>query len=215
MHNKQNVLDFKVRKKLYDLLSKNPGLHLREIERKINFSFGALRYHIDYLQRKGLIKTLPDNGFTRYYITNKVGNGDKILLTAFRQETLRKILIIFLLEEQEGIFFKEDLRNLPNIKHWHNPERFQILRHRTTLEFHLKKLVEYGILETVKVKRKTGYKLVKSENIWEFLIRFMDALDYREIRSLLGWTNNHILPNYVDPTFSSFWEIFPHPYYCH
>jgi len=208
------ILEFENRKKIYHLILKKPGLHLREIGRLVDISFGALRYHLDYLKKRGLIKSIQDKGFTRYYVTNDVGNKEKTLLSVFRQETLCKILIIFMLCENKHIFFKEDLKNLPFIKTWYDPENYQLLKHRTTLDYHLKKLVENKILKIVKIKTKIGYILIDSEEIWEFLIKYEGALSSIHIEKYLNWTDKQIVPTHMDRVLNKVWKVFPHPYHC-
>lgn len=210
---KDKILLFEKRKKIYDMITKKPGFHLRELHRNLDLSFGALRYHLDYLKKRGLIITISDDGYSRYYISNNVGNGDKKYLCIFRQKTLRKILIIFLLCEDKHIFFHEDLKKLPKEKTWYDPENFRILKHRTTRNFHLKKLVDLKILKKINVKGKTGYELVDSENIWDFIIRYQSKLSNEEVDKLVKWTNNYIITNQMDSFIDTVWDVFPHPYH--
>lgn len=210
---KERVLEFEKRKKIYKLILEKPGLHLRGLERRTDFSFGALRYHLDYMVKRGLITSGSGKGYSRYYVSNNVGNGDKVLLSAFRQPVLRKMFVIFLLCEDKKIFFKEDFKDLPFLRNWYDPQKSVILKHRTTLEFHLKKLVEINVLEVVKVKRKTGYRFVCADEIWDFLVRYSDALPYREIEKLLYWTDKLIVPEATDPVIDFIFDVFPHPYH--
>lgn len=215
MEKKKNVLDYSIRKNIYNIVLKNPGLHLREIDRKTNISFGALRYHINYLQKKGLIKKLSDEGFTRYYITNKVGNGDKKFIRIFRHKTLCKIICIFLFYEWKSIIYKKDLLILPIAGYWsdNNKTKVYILKHRTTLDYHLKKLVENNILVTVQYNGKTGYKIVNYEEIWDFLIRFKDAMSNEFIDQFLYYCDENSIPNGTDYLLKNIWDTFPHPYH--
>jgi len=208
------ILEYENRKKIYHLILEKPGLHLRELDRRVDISFGALRYHLDYLKKIGSIKFIQDSGFLRYYVTNDVGKKEKTLLNVFRQETLCKILVIFMLCEDKHIFFKEDLKNLPKFDTWWDPENYQFFKHRTTLDFHLKKLVENNILKTVKIRTKTGYIVNDSEEIWEFLIKYEEALSSEHVQKYLKWTNDQVIPDQMDPFLNIVWDVFPHPYHC-
>ena len=126
---KKEVLNFQKRKKIYDTILSKPGLHLRDLERNVDLPLGILRYHLNYLKKTGLVKALKDGGFSRYFVKNGVGNEDKILVEVFRQKTLRKILIIFLLCEDKTVFFNDDLRHLPFVRKWYNPQKSVILKH--------------------------------------------------------------------------------------
>jgi predicted transcriptional regulator len=211
---RKNYINFEKRKEIYDFILKNPGLHLRELNRRLNYSFGSLRYHLNYLTKRCLIKQVPDNGFSRYYITNKVGKDDKKLLNAFRQEKLRKILLVFLLTEYRKVLYKKDFVNLPNEKLWTNPKPFKILKHRSTLDFHLNKLIDLGIIEIVENHRRVGYRLIDSVIIWDFLIRYWNVLSNKLISSSLKYLNDISISRNMDNYLHELWKIFPHPYYC-
>ena len=212
MKGNQKILNFEKRRKIYNLILEKPGLHLREIEREMDYSFGALRYHLGYMEKRGLIITIPEKGFLRYYVSNYVGNGDKELLSAFRQPVLRKMFVILLMCADKEVFYTEDFKSLPYMRNWWAADNSVIIKHRTTLEFHLNKLVEIGILEAVKVKRKVGYKFNNYDEIWDFLVRYSDALPYKELKGLLYWANKLIVPNITDRIMEYIYEIFPHPY---
>ena len=213
MIKRNKILDFNHRKSIYELIMKNPGLHLRKLERLTDFSFGNLRYHLNYMQDKGLIIAIKDNGFSRYFISKEVRDEDKNLISIFRQKTLRKMLIVILMFEAKKVFFRDDFVNLPNLKDWYDPKRFQLFKHRTTIEFHLKKLVKAGILKTIKEKQKKGYIIKESEKIWDFLLRYNHILDYLETNQLVNYTNDYLISYITEPTFNKIWDVFPHPYH--
>ena len=48
----EEALKLDIRKKIYNTVKKNPGLHFREIQRRVEIATGALQYHLDYLQKK-------------------------------------------------------------------------------------------------------------------------------------------------------------------
>ena len=44
-------LALEVRKRLYELIRRNPGLHYRELERKSGMISGQLEYHLVYMEK--------------------------------------------------------------------------------------------------------------------------------------------------------------------
>ena len=72
MISKENILQFETRRNIYNFIVERPGLHLREISRRINISFGGLRHHLDILKKQELIITKTNYGYTRYYATHKI-----------------------------------------------------------------------------------------------------------------------------------------------
>ena len=215
MSKKGNIFLLNNRKKIYNFILENPGFHLREIQRKLNISYSTLRYHLNYLKKSDLLIEKKEKGYIRYFISKKVGNGDKELFKVMRNKILVKILIVFLACEKKKIFFKNDLRNIPDPHGkygWYDQWNFIIFGHRTTITYYLNKLVETGILEKIRVDKKTGYKLIESEKILDFMIRYNKEIDDKLITTLIEWANNHHIPDTVDETIEKIYEIFPNPY---
>jgi predicted transcriptional regulator len=79
------------------LVSLQPGLHLRELQRKIGLSFSSTRYHVDKLTKEGEIERVEDKGYSRIYPPG-TDSKDRILLALARRKTDHKILRCFLIE---------------------------------------------------------------------------------------------------------------------
>ena len=57
MESVESIIELKTRHLIYQIISKYPGMHLRGIIKKSKLSEGTVRYHLQYLKRKDLIKT--------------------------------------------------------------------------------------------------------------------------------------------------------------
>ena len=79
------------------LVSQQPGLHLRELQRQIGLSFSSTRYHVDRLAKDGEIDRIENNGYSRIYPAG-IDQKDRTLLSLVRKETDRRILSSFLKE---------------------------------------------------------------------------------------------------------------------
>jgi len=90
--------ELETRKRVYDLVVQNPGVHLREIERLTNLPLGVVRYHLDRLQREGLIEPQEDRYFKRFFPKNRIPNVPTETFNVLRQETLRR-LVLYLLND--------------------------------------------------------------------------------------------------------------------
>lgn len=88
--------ELETRKRVYDLVVSSPGVHLREIERRTNLPLGVVRYHLDRLQREGLIFPEEDRYFKRFFPKNKVPNVPGDTFAVLRQESLRRIVLAIL-----------------------------------------------------------------------------------------------------------------------
>jgi len=213
---KEKLIFLNKRKIIYNFILENPGFHLREIQRKINMPYTTLRYHINFLKKRDLIIIKKEKGHYRYFVSYKIGNGDKEIFKIIRDKQLIKILIVFISCENKQILFKEDLQKLPDPISklgWYDTWNFIIFKHRTTIVYYLKKLVDVGILETFKVGKKTGYKLRDFNKILDFLIRYNKEIDDKYINDLLTWSDNEDIPDRIDDTLEKIYDIFPHPYH--
>lgn len=109
---------------------------MRGIERMTGLPLGQVLYHLDRLERMGIVASSKDAGFRRYYVAKEVGRGEKKYLAALRHEVPRRVVLALL--ERPGLSHK-DLQGLAGVA-------------GSTLSFHLERLLGSGVL----VRRKVG-----------------------------------------------------------
>jgi len=90
------MLETGTRKMIYDFIVDSPGPHLREIGRHLNITPGRLRYHLDRLERSGLIVSRRDGYYRRYFITRSLDAASEGTLCALRKRATRRILLYIL-----------------------------------------------------------------------------------------------------------------------
>ena len=78
--------------KILQTIILNPGIHLREIYRKIKLSEGTIKYHLRKLEKSGLIIKKKKNRYSRYYHYAVSKNHEQNILALLRRETPRNIL---------------------------------------------------------------------------------------------------------------------------
>lgn len=82
-------------------VEKNPGTHLREIQRKLSISsMGNLEYHIHKLIKSNLIVDKKVSGYKRYYPFKRAVKN-KELLALMRQKIPRRIALLILEKMRE------------------------------------------------------------------------------------------------------------------
>lgn len=151
----EQALKLEVRKKIYNTIKRNPGLHFRELQRRVGIATGAMQYHLDYLMKKHLIKTEREIKFLRYYLVRQTFE-ETDLMSLLRQESIRKI-IVFLMQRR--------FANNTNIS--------QVVGlSPSTTSWHLEKLVENGVVEKSRRGRKTYFKIVDKERIANLLVSY-------------------------------------------
>lgn len=93
---KEAVLELESRREVYDLVSRSPGLHFREIQRRLDMAYGKLQYHLEYLVKSKLIEQVKSGNYTRYYVSSFKSSMERDLLSLLRQKPVRNILIFLL-----------------------------------------------------------------------------------------------------------------------
>ncbi len=95
------TLELESRRKIYEAVKKVPGIHFREINRRLGISLGGIEYHLRYLEQHELIVSKQEGRYKRYYVVGKLGSKDKQLLALLRQQMPRRILMHLLLQQKD------------------------------------------------------------------------------------------------------------------
>ncbi len=138
------------RNKIYRVISKSPGLHFRELQRRTKIATGSLQYHLDFLMKRRLIKAEKRGKFVRYYSTRGEQLGeDEGTIGLLRQPSLRKI-ILFLLSKKRA-----------------NNEKIAVAvgLSPSTVSWHMLKLVQGGLVVKRRVGRKTFFYIQGADRI--------------------------------------------------
>ncbi len=151
----EGALQLDIRKKIYGTIKKNPGLHFRELQRRVGIATGALQYHLDFLQKKHLLKTERETKFLRYYLVRQEF-GEMDLMAVLRQESMRRI-VVFLMQRRfaNNSAISREISLSPSTTSWH-----------------LEKLVEANVLEKSRRGRKTYFKVVDKQRVADVLVNY-------------------------------------------
>lgn len=151
-----NVLYLEIRRRIFQHISKSPGLHERELARELHLSMSTLDYHLNCLKKSKLIMTKTDGRYTRYYIIGKFGVMDKKVLALLRQKTPRKIIMYLLLHP------KATHRKICNY----------LTLSPSTTTFHLQKLIEAEVIDCIQIGREKYYTIKDSDYTLNILITY-------------------------------------------
>lgn len=141
-------LELDIRRKIYDCIKKSPGIHFREIQRRVGIATGSADYHLHFLQRHGLLRSEKSGRFLRYYVTDTTyEKQEKDILNILHHETFRHILI-YLLENRKSNALKiaDKLGYTPS-----------------SLSWYLKHLLEKDVLKKNKKGRFRFYSIKNKE----------------------------------------------------
>jgi predicted transcriptional regulator len=158
------------RTKIKLLVSLQPGLHLRELQRQIGLSFSSTRYHVDKLAKEGEIDRVEDKGYSRLYPAG-VDQRDKILLSLVRRETDYKIFSSFL---KENSLTQQRLTELTKLA-------------KSTVSEHLATLLELGVVRTRDGEERRIFELTDPARINKILNRYPHLLSKATHRFIDLW----------------------------
>ena len=166
MGKKNKFLKLGTRHDIYQFIDENPGVHVREIARKLDISRGSVRHHIKQLKKYDLIEERFDYNYKRIYPKNKISSIEKDLLKLLRQEVPRRIFIYLLFSisfSQKEL--SQEMELSPN-----------------TINFHLQKLLKIGVIEKADVEngvilanKDISYKMYKQSKGPEIFYRRKDS----------------------------------------
>jgi predicted transcriptional regulator len=155
----EDALELESRRRIYEQIEAVPGIHLREISRRLETPMGVIEYHLRYLEHHELIVSRKEGRYKRYFIMGKLGSADKELLGLLRQQMPRHILMHLLLHPKTS----------------HKKLRKQFGISASTLSFHLSKLLDAELIDQERVGRKFQYHVVNEEQVAKALIRFKEG----------------------------------------
>ena len=151
-----DVLELEIRRKIYNLVSKNPGLHANKIAALCSVSGQLADYHLAYLERYELLTAVKEEGFRRYYVKGTVGLKERMRISILRHATPLQI-VLFLLQHPSSTY-QQILSELTIVK--------------STLSYHLAKLLNHEILIVDEIGNEKRYSIANEREIIELLIKY-------------------------------------------
>ncbi|MHA1489566.1 MAG: hypothetical protein ACTSRI_07920 [Promethearchaeota archaeon] len=138
---KDEILNNENRKKIFNYISKNPGVYFNRVAKKLDLSNYILAWHIKILLKFNFIRSEEIENHEVFFNLNLQSDPDKdYLLSLISKEKVRKI-IKFLKYNQEGCSKTQMSKAL----HMHS----------TTIANYVEKLDKYGILLKKRLANKT------------------------------------------------------------
>lgn len=223
---KKDILELENRRKILNFINDYPGLHIRDISRKIDIPYSTLEYHLNYLRKHNFVNVKTERNYKRYYITNKIGVKEKKILNFLRTETPRGIILLLLAYVTcSQTELSENLEKDPS-----------------TIYFHLKKLENMDIVERVsieknriekedlslvirrkKISNESIYMLKNPDFIYDLLILYKDNLfdniSTNFVYSYITYFLSEGLPqkiqspkSSIDSIFEVITDLFPMPF---
>ncbi|HDD60357.1 transcriptional regulator [Thermoplasmatales archaeon ex4484_36] len=170
----KDPLELQVRRRIYEEVVMNPGLHYRELQRRLGLPSGQLDYHLRFLKKQEVITSRREGGYIRYYPVQGLKESEKRALAFLRQEIPRAIIIHILMN--------------PGSTHGDILSGVRISG--ATLSYHLKRMVSRGIVKEEVRGREKHYTIADPDEIAALLVTyrrsFLDSLVDSFVRTLTG-----------------------------
>jgi predicted transcriptional regulator len=161
---KEDPLQLDTRKRIFDLIENSPGIHFREISRRLDIPMGVVEYHINYMLKRDMIIARMEGRYKRYYTEGKIGSKEKRVLAFLRKDVPRTIIMYLMLN--------------PGARHRELKAELGISG--STLSFHLKKMIKKEVLEEAGEGGTKKFYVVDPDTVSRPLIiykkTFMDDL---------------------------------------
>jgi len=138
-----NGLELESRKRIYEYLTANPGVHLRRIGQALGMSTGMLSYHLGVLEREELVKSEAARHRRRYFLAQAYRPEQRLVVALLRERVPRRVLIE-LATHGERTF--ADLLAATGVT-------------KSTLSYHLAKVVASGVVVRGRLDRESVFAL--------------------------------------------------------
>lgn len=168
---REDVLEFEARRRVFALVRDEPGLHLRELERRSGMPLSTLRHHVGFLERHRLVEGVEDRNVRRFFAVEPGPPVDRRVVGALRQRALRTVLVTLI--ARGGRLPYPELLAATGFP-------------PSTLATHLRALVATGLVERVPVGRSSAYRVPRPERVLDALVRYRASILDPFVDSLLA-----------------------------
>jgi len=131
---------------LLNTIQNNPGIHVREIMKQTGLENGVVIYHLDKMEKKGVVKTQKYSRHKRYYPAD-VFEEEFSIIRNLRKPTKKEIL------------FKIIVHGNPSFQEL----KSKIDKSPGTLSWNLSELIKEGIIEKCRKDGKQCYRVINKE----------------------------------------------------
>jgi len=88
---RDELLDHEIRQRLYEQIEADPGIHLSELAREADVSWGTLLHHLRKLEEADLVYSEKENGKRCFFLPGQVSDEQRQILPALENDKARTI----------------------------------------------------------------------------------------------------------------------------
>ena len=154
------VLDLASRRRIFEFLEANPGVHLRLIGKVLGMSTGMLSYHLNVMERRGLLQSEEEGHRKRYFSAAAFAEAQRRIIAILRQDVPGKIVVEILLHRERTF---AQLQAAVGVS-------------KSTLSYHLKKMLQREVLVRDRRERGSLFRLRDPEEVARLLLANLASL---------------------------------------
>lgn len=141
------------RRRILEFIASHPGAHLRDICRALGLAMGDVQYHIRRLERDGRIHSVRRGLYKFFYPANLFGERQRDVLSVLSLDRPRELLLN-IIEHPDST--QEALAGATKVS-------------QPTVSWHLKRLVDLGIVDRRQDGRVATYSVLGGGEIATFI----------------------------------------------
>lgn len=157
---RHELLELETRRRIYQEIKSTPGLHFRELQRRLEMALGTLEYNLRELEKEGLVVTREEGYHKAYFTTEgEMDRRDRDYMAHLRQELPRRIAM--------------EVANEPGIQFKTLRERLDLYPSR--LSSQLKRLEKAGIVASEVQGREKFYRCPEPQRIRRLIVQYQTS----------------------------------------
>jgi DNA-binding MarR family transcriptional regulator len=133
----------RTQRRIFEYITAHPGVHLRQICRELGLAMGDVQYHIHRLERDGRINSARRGFYKFFYSSALFGEKQRDVLSVLSLDAPRELLLNIIEKPNTS---QEELAGATMVS-------------QPTVSWHLKRLVDLGILEKQQTGRIVTYRV--------------------------------------------------------
>jgi len=165
-HTRRHVLEF---------VATYPGIHVREVERRLGLPSRLAAYHLEQLEHDGDVQCVHEAGYARYFVAigkPRWSKRDLEFLCLMRRAVALRITLLLLSDDELA---QGDLAKRLNLA-------------KASTSYHLTLMLEAGLLRSRKDGRHTFYRLQDPAYVRGMLANFTPIAE--DLDSFTGMWND-------------------------
>jgi predicted transcriptional regulator len=166
-------LDLESRREIYQVVHHTPGIHFRELLRRLDYAQGTVQYHLRWLTTHNLVEAASDGEFTRYYPAREFTPDDKSTLSALRRQYSREVIAHL---AADGPLTTTELAD-------------RVGKSVSTVSWHLSRLHEVGLVTKRRDGRRVEYALADRERVLKLYATYEESFTDRLLDNLIDIWN--------------------------